>query len=58
VLGQVSPRSSSVTLVLPDTVVRVFVLDFDSLPAKPVELTRCCAFACAKWCRSTWSMRA
>jgi type IV pilus assembly protein PilM len=26
-----------VTLVLPDTVVRVFVLDFDTLPAKPAE---------------------
>jgi type IV pilus assembly protein PilM len=36
-LDQVSPRSRSVTLVLPDTAVRVFVLDFDSLPAKAVE---------------------
>jgi type IV pilus assembly protein PilM len=36
-LEQVSPRSRSVTLVLPDTAVRVFVLDFDSLPAKAVE---------------------
>jgi type IV pilus assembly protein PilM len=36
-LDQVSPRSHSVTLVLPDTAVRVFVLDFDALPAKPVE---------------------
>ena len=36
-LDDVSPRTRSVTLVLPDTVVRVFVLDFDSLPAKPVE---------------------
>jgi type IV pilus assembly protein PilM len=36
-LDQVSPRSRSVTLVIPDTVVRVFVLDFDSLPAKPAE---------------------
>ena len=36
-LGEVSPRSRSVTLVLPDTLVRVFVLDFDSLPAKPAE---------------------
>jgi type IV pilus assembly protein PilM len=36
-LGQVSPRTRSVTLVLPDTVVRVFVLDFDALPAKAVE---------------------
>ena len=36
-LDQVSPRTRSVTLVIPDTVVRVFVLDFDSLPAKPAE---------------------
>jgi type IV pilus assembly protein PilM len=36
-LEQVSPRSRSVTLVLPDTAVRVFVLDFDSLPAKLSE---------------------
>jgi type IV pilus assembly protein PilM len=36
-LDQVSPRSRSVTVVIPDTVVRVFVLDFDSLPAKPLE---------------------
>ncbi len=37
VLTQVSPRTRSVTLVVPDTVVRVFVLDFDSLPGKPAE---------------------
>ena len=36
-LGQVSPRTRSVTVVLPDTVVRVFVLDFDSLPARADE---------------------
>jgi type IV pilus assembly protein PilM len=36
-LDQVSPRTRSVTLVIPDTVVRVFVLDFDALPAKPAE---------------------
>ncbi len=36
-LGQVSPRTRSVTLVVPDTVVRVFVLDFDSLPGKAAE---------------------
>jgi type IV pilus assembly protein PilM len=36
-LDQVSPRTRSVTVVIPDTVVRVFVLDFDSLPAKPAE---------------------
>jgi type IV pilus assembly protein PilM len=36
-LDQVSPRTHSVTLVLPDTAVRVFVLDFDALPAKSAE---------------------
>lgn len=36
-LDQVSPRSHSVTLIVPDVSVRVFVLDFDSLPAKPAE---------------------
>ncbi len=36
-LGEVSPRTRAVTLVLPDTVVRVFVLDFDSLPGKAAE---------------------
>ncbi|MGA2276672.1 MAG: hypothetical protein ABSG00_03635 [Terracidiphilus sp.] len=36
-LGQVAPRSRSLTLVLPDILVRVFVLDFDSFPAKPAE---------------------
>jgi len=36
-LGQVVPRTRSVTLVLPDTVVRVFVLDFDSLPGNAAE---------------------
>jgi type IV pilus assembly protein PilM len=36
-LGAVSPRTRAVTLILPDTLVRVFVLDFDSLPAKPSE---------------------
>jgi type IV pilus assembly protein PilM len=38
-LDQVSPPTSAVTLVLPDTAVRVFVLDFDSLPAKAEEAT-------------------
>jgi type IV pilus assembly protein PilM len=36
-LDQVSPRSRFLTLVIPDTVVRIFVLDFDALPAKPIE---------------------
>jgi type IV pilus assembly protein PilM len=33
-LAEVSPRSRAVTLVLPDTLVRVFVLDFDSMPGE------------------------
>ncbi len=36
-LGEVSPRTHSVTLIVPDTAVRVFVLDFDSLPGKAAE---------------------
>src|ERR1700679_1881871 len=36
-LNQVSPRTRAVTLILPDTLVRVFVLDFDTLPSKAVE---------------------
>jgi type IV pilus assembly protein PilM len=36
-LDQASPRTRSVTLIIPDTVVRVFVLDFDSLPDNSVE---------------------
>ncbi len=36
-LDEISPRTRSVTLVLPDALVRVFVLDFDSLPAKNAE---------------------
>jgi type IV pilus assembly protein PilM len=36
-LGQLSPRTRSLTVVVPDTVVRVFVLDFDSMPAKAAE---------------------
>jgi type IV pilus assembly protein PilM len=36
-LGQIAPRTRSVTLVVPDTVVRVFVLDFDSLPGRAAE---------------------
>ncbi len=36
-LGKVSPRTRSVTVVLPDTSLRVFVLDFESLPPKPIE---------------------
>jgi type IV pilus assembly protein PilM len=36
-LASVSPRTRSVTVVIPDTAVRVFVLDFDSLPARSSE---------------------
>ncbi len=36
-LGQVSPRTKSVTVVIPDSAVRVFVLDFDTLPARQDE---------------------
>lgn len=36
-LDQTSPRKRAVTVVLPDTLVRVFMLDFDSLPPKPAE---------------------
>ena len=36
-LASVSPRTRSVTVVIPDTAVRVFVLDFDSLPARASE---------------------
>ena len=33
-LGTVSPRTKSVTVVVPDAAVREFVLDFDTLPAR------------------------
>jgi len=36
-LGQVSARTRSVTLVVPDSAVRVFVLDFDTLPSRQDE---------------------
>ena len=36
-LDAVTPRSKAVTLILPDLSVRVFVLDFDSLPSRPAE---------------------
>ncbi len=36
-LASVSPRSRFVTVVIPDTAVRVFVLDFDSIPARTSE---------------------
>lgn len=36
-ISQVSPRARAVTLVVPDAVVRVFVLDFDSMPSRTAE---------------------
>jgi type IV pilus assembly protein PilM len=36
-LEEISPKTRAVTLVVPDTAVRVFVLDFDSLPPKAAE---------------------
>ena len=36
-LDQVSPRNQSVTLIVPDISVRVFLLDFDNFPTKPAE---------------------
>lgn len=36
-LGTVSPSTRFITVVIPDTAVRVFVLDFDSLPARASE---------------------
>ena len=36
-LGSVAPRTRAVTVIVPDTAVRVFVLDFDSLPARASE---------------------
>jgi len=36
-LGQAAPGRRAVTLVIPDTAVRVFVLDFDTFPSKPAE---------------------
>jgi type IV pilus assembly protein PilM len=38
-LEQVSPRSRAITLLVPDTIVRVFMLDFDTLPTKRSEAT-------------------
>jgi len=36
-LAQVQPRVKSVTVVVPDAAVRVFVLDFDTMPARQDE---------------------
>jgi len=37
-LEEISPKSRAVTLIVPDTAVRVFVLDFDSLPPKAADV--------------------
>ncbi len=37
-LDQAAPRKRDVTLIVPDKAVRVFVLDFDALPARPAEV--------------------
>ncbi len=37
-LENLAPRTRSLTLVIPDTAVRVFMMDFDSLPAKAAEV--------------------
>jgi type IV pilus assembly protein PilM len=47
-LGQVSARTRAVTLVLPDTAVRIFVLDFDTLPAKTAEVVSVLRFRLRK----------
>ncbi|HLI04496.1 MAG TPA: hypothetical protein VKU93_09510, partial [Terracidiphilus sp.] len=47
-LDELSPRKRSVTLVLPDTVVRVFVLDFDAFPAKAAEALQVLRFRLRK----------
>ena len=47
-LGQVSARTRAVTLVLPDTAVRIFVLDFDALPAKTAEVVSVLRFRLRK----------
>lgn len=47
-LGDVSPRTRSVTVVIPDTAVRVFVLDFDSLPDQAPEIVAVLRFRLRK----------
>ena len=36
-LSQVAPRTHAITLILPDPLVRVFVLDFDAFPVKAAD---------------------
>jgi type IV pilus assembly protein PilM len=47
-LGQISPKSRAITLVLPDTTVRVFVLDFDTLPSKSADAVQVLRFRLRK----------
>jgi type IV pilus assembly protein PilM len=47
-LGQVSPRTKSVTVVIPDFAVRVFVLDFDTLPTREDEALQVLRFRLRK----------
>jgi type IV pilus assembly protein PilM len=47
-LADVSPKTRYVTLVVPDTAVRVFVLDFDSLPPKAVDVVAVLRFRLRK----------
>jgi type IV pilus assembly protein PilM len=36
-LSQVAPRTRAITVILPDPIVRVFVLDFDAFPVKAAD---------------------
>ena len=47
-LGEVAPHTRAVTLILPDTLIRVFVLDFDSLPTKATEVVSVVRFRLRK----------
>ncbi len=47
-LNQVSPSTRAVTLILPDTAVRVFMLDFDSLPGHAAEAIQVLRFRLRK----------
>jgi type IV pilus assembly protein PilM len=47
-LDDVSPRKHAVSLVLPDTLVRVFILDFDTLPEKASDATSVVRFRMRK----------
>lgn len=48
VLDALGPNKRPVTLVVPDLAARVFMLDFDSLPAKPAEATAVLRFRLRK----------